>query len=454
AVNTTKTSITHSSAKAGTTYYYKVRAFHTNSSANGAYSPAVTVTCKLATPQISAALNSSGKPVVSWKAVSGAVKYQVYRATGTNGSYSLLTTTTDTTITNTKLEANKTYCYKVRAVAQNTAANSSYSNVLSVSTGPSATQFFVDRYLYSPYAILYDKPDTESTSVMVKYREKLGVGADFATYDHGRWATVLYNGKVYYNWIATGVERFTDEEAFNYINSSNSQIQNDVLELALKYTQLPTSYRHDESQGVLNEIGTYGFDCSGFAGYVLNTIMSQHNPLYTVTKNITGLYETQTIYNNGFANQFDVQDIEVKDMKPGDIIFFDVYDDAREVDHCGIYLGNNEFVHSTSFHDGVLISPLRDDYLENFRGVRRYFPYTFKPADQRLATKTDKTDADFRNNVYIYAERDDSSEHIYTFTPGEQVTLLYTSSNGNWGYVRLDDGTEGYVLMKRFDLVG
>ncbi|MBQ5783015.1 MAG: hypothetical protein IIV99_06500, partial [Oscillospiraceae bacterium] len=50
AVNTTKTSITHSSAKEGTTYYYKVKALHTNSSANSAYSSQKSRTCDVARP--------------------------------------------------------------------------------------------------------------------------------------------------------------------------------------------------------------------------------------------------------------------------------------------------------------------------------------------------------------------------------------------------------------------
>lgn len=52
---------------------------------------------------------------ISWNAVSGADKYQVYRATSKDGKYSLLFTTAKTTVKNTGLKSGKTYYYKVRA---------------------------------------------------------------------------------------------------------------------------------------------------------------------------------------------------------------------------------------------------------------------------------------------------------------------------------------------------
>lgn len=56
----------------------------------------------------------TGKPVLSWEKVSGARKYEVYRATSENGKYSRLTTTTKLTYTDTKATAGKMYFYKIR----------------------------------------------------------------------------------------------------------------------------------------------------------------------------------------------------------------------------------------------------------------------------------------------------------------------------------------------------
>lgn len=54
---------------------------------------------------------------VTWKAVDGADKYQVYRSkTGKSGSFALKKTTTATTYSNIGITCGKTYFYKVRAV--------------------------------------------------------------------------------------------------------------------------------------------------------------------------------------------------------------------------------------------------------------------------------------------------------------------------------------------------
>lgn len=128
------TGYVNTSASTGNTYYYKVKAVGSNSSAASAYSSVVSRICKLPRPVVSASLNSSGKPVLRWDAVSGAVSYKVYRATSNDGTYKLMKTTTATNYTNTSFSANTTYYYKVKAVFLNTEADSSYSSVVSIKT--------------------------------------------------------------------------------------------------------------------------------------------------------------------------------------------------------------------------------------------------------------------------------------------------------------------------------
>ena len=128
----TGTSCTNISAEAGKTYYYKVRAIHSKSAANSADSAVVYRTCDLPRPVVEVELNSSGKPVLSWEAVDGAVKYRVYSATSKNGEYTRLITTAKTSITNTSAKAGTTYYYKVVAVAPESAANSAHSVIVSI----------------------------------------------------------------------------------------------------------------------------------------------------------------------------------------------------------------------------------------------------------------------------------------------------------------------------------
>ena len=123
---TTSKSYTDSTAEAGKTYYYKVRALHENTDANSAYSAIKSRTCDLPQPEVSIAL-SSGKPKVTWKKIDGAVSYEIYRATSKDGNYTLMKTSTGSSYTNTSAVAGKTYYYKVVAVCSNTAGNSAKS---------------------------------------------------------------------------------------------------------------------------------------------------------------------------------------------------------------------------------------------------------------------------------------------------------------------------------------
>ena len=130
---TTATSYTNTGAKAGTTYYYRVKAC--NDAGLSPYSNVVSGKVKSVTPKPSAPVvkignsSTSGKPMLTWNAVSGATSYKVYRATSQNGTYSLLGTVTATSYTNTGAKAGTTYWYKVKAV--NSAGESAYSNIVS-----------------------------------------------------------------------------------------------------------------------------------------------------------------------------------------------------------------------------------------------------------------------------------------------------------------------------------
>ena len=127
---TTGTSLTNTSITAGNKYYYKVKAIHSNSNANSAYSSVKSGTCDLPRPTVKiAVVSSTGKLKLTWEKVEGATKYEVYRSTDGGESYSLLKSTTGTSLTNTSITAGNKYYYKVKAIHSNENANSAYSNV-------------------------------------------------------------------------------------------------------------------------------------------------------------------------------------------------------------------------------------------------------------------------------------------------------------------------------------
>ena len=131
---TTGTAYTNSSyIENGNTYYYKVRALNANGTA-GAWSSVVSVTYKqtLPAPTVTGGNDNQGRPTLTWKAVTGAAKYEVYRARSKDGDYIKYSTVTGTSYTNTSyIENGNTYYYKVRALNANGTAGA-WSSVVSV----------------------------------------------------------------------------------------------------------------------------------------------------------------------------------------------------------------------------------------------------------------------------------------------------------------------------------
>ena len=83
----------------------------------------------------------------------------------------------------------------------------------------------------------------------------------------------------------------------------------------------------------------------------------------TTTKIMTSSYGKVTLYNES------IKDISL--IKPGDILL--IHRQAPDADkptednkypgHCGLYLGNNKFIHATRYHhyDKVIISELKKE---------------------------------------------------------------------------------------------
>ena len=130
----TGTSYTNTSyIEDGNTYYYKVRALKSDGTA-GAWSSIVSVTYKqtLSAPTVTGGTDSQGRPTLKWNAVTGAAKYEVYRARSRSGEYIKYSTVTGTSYTNTSyIENGNTYYYKVRALDANGTAGA-WSSIVSV----------------------------------------------------------------------------------------------------------------------------------------------------------------------------------------------------------------------------------------------------------------------------------------------------------------------------------
>ena len=137
----TGTSYTNTSyIESGNTYYYKVRALKSDGTA-GAWSSIVSVTYKqtLSAPAVTGGNDSQGRPTLKWNAVSGAAKYEVYRARSKSGDYIKYSTVTGTSYTNTSyIENGNTYYYKVRALKSDGTAGA-WSSIVSVTYRAAST---------------------------------------------------------------------------------------------------------------------------------------------------------------------------------------------------------------------------------------------------------------------------------------------------------------------------
>lgn len=131
--NVTKNTYTIKNLKAGTNYFYLVRAY--NGTAYSTYTVADNTHCKTKciSPTVKA---SAGKTSVtlSWSAPKGATKYRVYVYNASTKKYTRLFDTKNTECTITNLKSGTTYRYLVRAYNGTTFSNYTIKNVVKCTT--------------------------------------------------------------------------------------------------------------------------------------------------------------------------------------------------------------------------------------------------------------------------------------------------------------------------------
>lgn len=114
----TATSYTNTGLTSGTLYYYKVRVKCAAGPAAtyGSYSGIKYAKPVPTAPANAKAVKTTSTSIkISWSAVAGATKYEVWRCTTSAGTYQLLTATASLSFTNTGLTSGKYYYYKIRA---------------------------------------------------------------------------------------------------------------------------------------------------------------------------------------------------------------------------------------------------------------------------------------------------------------------------------------------------
>ena len=200
----TGTSYTNTSyIENGNTYYYKVRALKSDGTA-GAWSSVVSVTYKqtLSAPAVTGGNDAQGRPTLTWKAVSGAAKYEVYRARSKDGDYIKYSTVTGTSYTNTSYLANgTTYYYKVRALGSD-GSYGPYSTPVSVTyKAPFGAPLVTGRKdSQGRPALKWDKVTDAAKYEVYRARSKDGTYSLMSTQSATGYTNTSYlaNGTTYY----------------------------------------------------------------------------------------------------------------------------------------------------------------------------------------------------------------------------------------------------------------
>ena len=126
-------------------------------------------------------------------------------------------------------------------------------------------------------------------------------------------------------------------------NSNTSKIKGtDIVAYAQKYLGYKYVYGGDGSNNT--------FDCSGFTMYVFKHF------------GINLAHGANAQYNSGKGKKISKQ----ADLQVGDIVFLTDYETGKGIGHCGIYLGNGNFIHASTTTYSVTISSLNTMYKGRF----------------------------------------------------------------------------------------
>ena len=182
-------------------------------------------------------------------------------------------------------------------------------------------------------------PNTECEIV-----DQMQYGTDFdIIYTVDGWYNIRMNNGIT-GFVSADYVRKECEE----LNSYSTEIHNSAIgeEVAKKaYNYIGCGYSYGSS-------GPSRFDCSGFTTYLYKEY---------------GYSLPRTSYSQAEYGQY----IDKNDLLPGDILCFSNRSD-KKVNHVGVYVGNNEFIHASTSVRGVVKDSLDDDYyVRNYVTARR-----------------------------------------------------------------------------------
>lgn len=184
----------------------------------------------------------------------------------------------------------------------------------------------VTKYVNASSVYLRREPSTDSTIVttLIKNTDVKVTGEvedwykvkfnDYSGYIHKE---LLSDSKV----EATNRGTSNREKAIsNVSNNKVSELGSEIVSYAKQYLGCPYVY---------GAAGSQSFDCSGFTMYVYKHFG------YSLSHSATAQSKVGTY-------------VAKEDLQPGDLVFFLDYKTMDGIGHCGIYIGDGEFIHASS----------------------------------------------------------------------------------------------------------
>ena len=184
----------------------------------------------------------------------------------------------------------------------------------------------VTKYINASSVYLRSEPSTDSTIVttLIKNTDVKVTGEvedwykvkfnDYSGYIHKE---LLSDSKV----EATNRGTSNREKAIsNVSNNKVSELGSEIVSYAKQYLGCPYVY---------GAAGSQSFDCSGFTMYVYKHFG------YSLAHSATAQSKVGTY-------------VAKENLQPGDLVFFLDYETMDGIGHCGIYIGEGEFIHASS----------------------------------------------------------------------------------------------------------
>lgn len=311
-----------------------------------------------------------------------------------------------------------------------------------------------------PMIILHAKPQNDSPVTTLPYHTELTYFGKVTSSSKGSWNRVGHQGKTYYFWSPSSEGPMITFQKPLRSYPVSTEIQGKLVAKALDVLD---NWKTTYVQGAVNDIlpgDVHAFDCSGYASYILNSVMQDYVPVYDASSNLKRLRNDKVLYNLGFAGEFAATNVwskgetlDLGKVKPGDLLFFQLANEGSsqsgvDCNHVGMYLGNGEFIHCTHTWNRVVIMPVDGIYREGLVAIRRYVPDSPAPANKQMKTTSNVT----KLRSSMNSTNDDNVVEV--LGKGESVTVRYVSRNyqnpsipGNWALVE-SDGLTGYILLK------